>query len=185
LASIDADSECEKRDIEDSTKKIINYLNGLFQKLYSANQELSIDEGMCKFKGWYSFKTYMPLKPIKIGMKFYILTDSKTGYVYSFRLYTGNYVPIKNTVYDLLSGLEGKNHTLYMDNYYNSYDLCLVLRKMKIFACGTMRANRGEPNNFRIKRIGMKEEIFISVRRITLMFYCGMTKELFAILAHL
>jgi hypothetical protein len=36
---------------------------------------------MIKYQGRHSFKTYMPVKPIKIGMKLYILADSKTSNV--------------------------------------------------------------------------------------------------------
>lgn len=157
LSSVNKNSPSKKRDIEQSTEKIISHLNKTFQKIYSPNQELSIDEGMCKYKGRYSFKTYMPLKPIKVGMKFYILTDSRTGYVYNFKLYTGKYSSINQTVLDLVSGLSNKNHTLYMDNYYNSYNLCNKLKTEGIYACGTMRMNRGEPDDFAQKKKKMKK----------------------------
>ncbi|KAG0431254.1 PiggyBac transposable element-derived protein 4 [Dictyocoela muelleri] len=156
LSSIKKGFKHEKRDIDDSTKKIINYLNELFNSLYSPNQELSIDEGICKYQGRYSFKTYMPNKPIKVGMKFYILADSKTSFVLNFRLYTRKYLSIKDTVQDLLKNHTGKNHTLYMDNYYNSFDLAKILREKKIFVCGTMRMNRGEPPEFAIMKKKMK-----------------------------
>lgn len=71
LSSVYKGSTEEKRDIDESNKKIIQYLTDLFSELYSPNQELSIDEGMCKYQGRYSFKTYMPQKPTKIGMKLY------------------------------------------------------------------------------------------------------------------
>ena len=50
---------------------------------------MSIDESMIGFKGRLSFLQYMPKKPTKWGMKAYVLADSKTGYTYSWRLYTG------------------------------------------------------------------------------------------------
>jgi hypothetical protein len=98
LCSVNKKDSSQKRDIEESTKKIIDYLNSIFNVIYSPNQALSIDEGMCKCQGRYSLKTYVPNKPVKIGMKFYIITDSKTGYVLNFQLYNGKYKSIKNAV---------------------------------------------------------------------------------------
>ena len=60
-----------------------------FQAAYTLHCELSIDEAMVGFKGRLSFIQYLPKKPTKWGMKAYVLADSKTGYVYNWRLYTG------------------------------------------------------------------------------------------------
>lgn len=157
LSSMHKGTDEEKRDVNIANEKIITYLTQLFSNVYSPNQELSIDEGMCKYQGRYSFKTYMPSKPTKIGMKFYILTDSVTGYVINFKLYTGQSSSIKNTVLGLLGDHVNLNHTLYMDNFYNSYDLCYILREKKVYVAGTMRGNRGEPEEFVINKKQMKK----------------------------
>ena len=60
-----------------------------FQKTYHPGREVSIDESMIGFKGRLSFIQYMPKKPTKWGMKAFVLADSKTGYTYNWRLYTG------------------------------------------------------------------------------------------------
>ena len=60
-----------------------------FQAAYTLNRELSIDEAMVGFKGRLSFIQHLPKKPTKWCMKAYVLADSKTGYVYNWRLYTG------------------------------------------------------------------------------------------------
>lgn len=41
-----------------------------------------------------------------------------------------------------MTGLEAKNHILYIDNYFTSYPLFQNLMKKKIYACGTIRSNR-------------------------------------------
>ena len=61
-----------------------------FQQSYSLHRELSIDEAMVAFKGRLAFIQYLPKKPTKWGMKAYVLADSSTGYVWHWRLYTGN-----------------------------------------------------------------------------------------------
>ena len=133
LSSVCKNDNSGGRDIDKDTKKIFDYLNAKFKQLYTPSQALSIDEGMCKYQGRYSFKTYMPAKPIKVGMKFYIMADSKTSFVTKIKLYTGKYSSIKETVKDLIVDVKSFNHTLYMDNYYNSIALCEELREDKIF----------------------------------------------------
>ena len=61
-----------------------------FQKSYTPHRELSVDEAMVGFKGRLSFIQYLPKKPTKWGIKSYVLADSVTGYVWNWRLYTGN-----------------------------------------------------------------------------------------------
>ncbi|KAF7685412.1 PiggyBac transposable element-derived protein 4 [Cucumispora dikerogammari] len=90
-------------------------------------------------------------------MKFYLLADSKTSYIMNIKLYTGKYSSIKDTVSDLLSNHTGKNHTLYMDNYYNSIALCEELRVKQIYCCGTMRMQRGEPKDYSKERKLMRK----------------------------
>jgi hypothetical protein len=44
---------------------------------------------MVKFKGRSSLKQYLPLKPIKRGVKIWERFASRTGYVYDFNIYSG------------------------------------------------------------------------------------------------
>ena len=60
-----------------------------FRQRYTLGCELNIDEQMVSFKGRLSFLQYMPKKPTKWGMKAFVLSDSRTGYIYNWRLYTG------------------------------------------------------------------------------------------------
>ena len=74
--------------------KLRPFLDGLlanFQRLYTPGREISIDEQMISFKGRLSFLQYMPKKPTKWGMKAFVLADSRTGYVYNWKLYTGKH----------------------------------------------------------------------------------------------
>ena len=60
-----------------------------FQRMFVPQQQLSIDEAMISFKGRLSFLQFLPKKPKKWGMKAWALTDSKMGYVWNWKLYTG------------------------------------------------------------------------------------------------
>ena len=44
---------------------------------------------MLKFKGRLYFKQYLPMKPVKWGIKLFALCDSETGAVLKFFVYTG------------------------------------------------------------------------------------------------
>jgi len=50
---------------------------------------LSVDEAMVKYKGRVFFRQYMPKKPIKWGIKVWMLADTETGYVSNFDVYLG------------------------------------------------------------------------------------------------
>ncbi|KAF7685832.1 PiggyBac transposable element-derived protein 4 [Cucumispora dikerogammari] len=103
---------------------------------------------MCKFQELYSFKTYNSAKPIKAGTKFFILAVSKTSFVCKILLYTGKTVRIKDTVKCLMENFTHKNHKLFMNNFYNSFDLCVEIRKLGVYICGTLRSFRGESKSY-------------------------------------
>jgi hypothetical protein len=67
---------------------VISHLNNKFQELYLPNEVISIEESLTVWKGRVSFKQYMPLKSSKFVIKTYELCDAKTGYLWSFLVYT-------------------------------------------------------------------------------------------------
>ncbi|KAF7684922.1 PiggyBac transposable element-derived protein 4, partial [Cucumispora dikerogammari] len=80
----------------------------------------------------------------------------------NIKLYTGVYQSINDTVKCLIAPFLHKNHKLYLDNYYNSFKLCEELIKTGVYCCGTMRSNRGEPEEYRKLKHTIKKEEFIS-----------------------
>ena len=46
---------------------------------------------MISYKGRIGFIQYMPKKPKKWGLKAFALSDSHSGYVYNWHLYTGKF----------------------------------------------------------------------------------------------
>ncbi|XP_036344060.1 piggyBac transposable element-derived protein 4-like [Rhagoletis pomonella] len=61
---------------------VVQCLKQTFAAARSESSFQSIDECMVKFKGRSSMKQYMPMKPIKRGIKIWMRCDSKTGYTY-------------------------------------------------------------------------------------------------------
>ena len=85
-------------DFEDNSKQdqtdkgykirpIIDHLNKSFQESYSNEPNQSIDEHMTKFKGRYSMRQYLKMKPIKWGFKWQYRCASSNDYLYEFGLY--------------------------------------------------------------------------------------------------
>lgn len=61
--------------------------NILTERLDSLCQ--SDDESMAKFKVRFTLKQYLPLKPIKRGIKIWQICDRLTGYAYDLNIYCG------------------------------------------------------------------------------------------------
>ena len=89
-----------------------------FQQAYQPAEDITIDEGMCKYRGRIFFKQYMPQKPNKYGIKLYMLSESDSGYIWNFSIFCGQSNVVTNIVKHLLGDLLGKGHTLFTDGYY-------------------------------------------------------------------
>ncbi|KAK0142031.1 PiggyBac transposable element-derived protein 4 [Merluccius polli] len=79
-------------DKSDKLWKIRRFMDLLllqFQALYEVNGYVSVDESMVKYKGRLAFRQYLPMKPVKWGIKVWVMAESKTGYVNNFQVYTG------------------------------------------------------------------------------------------------
>ena len=65
-------------------KPLLDTLSNRFLKCYSPGQELSVDEGMVKYKGRAKGKVRMPKKPVKVGFKIWCCSCSCCGYLCSY-----------------------------------------------------------------------------------------------------
>ena len=72
-------------------------------------------------------------KPIKHGVKIWVLCDAETGYIYNFYVFTGKETS-HSTSEDVIlkgllanAGLEGKGHCVVTDNWFSSRDLAKQL----------------------------------------------------------
>ena len=60
-----------------------------FIESLKTNCEQSIDEAMVKYKGRTVLKQYIPMKPIKRGIKMWCRAESHSGYLCDFNIYSG------------------------------------------------------------------------------------------------
>ena len=126
----------------------LEYLASQFKSVYNPGQEIAVDEAMIKFQGWCSLQQYMPKKPIKRGIKVWVLGDSSNGYFSRLEVYTGkkgNSVE-KNlgsrVVKDLTKDFQQRWHRVYFDNFFTPKSLLCDLLTVKIYGIGTARSDR-------------------------------------------
>ena len=68
---------------------MINHLSKKFAGLYQPHCKVTIDDTMIKFQGRSCLKQYNSLKPVKCGVKVWVLADRHNGYFQKFQVYTG------------------------------------------------------------------------------------------------
>ena len=143
---------------------IITHLKDNIMEQYNPHPETTIDEAMIGYSGRLSIVQYLPLKPIKRGIKVWMRADPHNGYVNDFNFYTGKdrAGPQKGlaerVVKDLVEPIYGLNHIVYMDNFFSSVPLYTHLLSQGTYACGTFRRGRcgvpDEVSNAKLKNQG-------------------------------
>ena len=129
-------------------RPVINHLSENCAKLYQPHCEVAIDEAMIKFQGRSCLKQYNPMKPVKRGIKVWVLADSHNGYFQKFQVYTGKegtrveHGLGERVVKNLTAELHGKHHHTFFDNFFTSEKLLQDLLADGVYACGTARKDR-------------------------------------------
>lgn len=105
---------------------------------------------MVKFKGRLKFRQYIQNKPVKFGIKCFLLCNSITGYCYDIIVYTGKNTVKKRQgfnmtetiVLEMIEPYLNSYRVLYVDNFYNTIKLSNTLLTAKTGLVGTLRKNR-------------------------------------------
>jgi len=114
-------------------RPIITYFNYKMNTIYYPKTELSLDESMVLWRGRLQFRQYIQNKRHKYGIKLYMITELH-GLVLKFSVYVGVLDDLANVVLHLMSEKLNNGHALYMDNFYNSFDLAFkLIEKKKLF----------------------------------------------------
>ncbi|CAK9810867.1 PiggyBac transposable element-derived protein 4 [Anthophora quadrimaculata] len=129
-------------------RPIINYWNDKFNKIFTPDQNISIDESLMRYKGRLMHKQFNPSKRARFGIKICKLCEANTGFCSKFKIYTGqdkiypNDGASENVVMELAESVLNKRYTLYIGNWYSSPALFLRLHKQKTNVIGTVRNSR-------------------------------------------
>lgn len=119
------------------------------QRCFVPGPSLTIDEQLFPTKARCRFTQYMPNKPDKFGIKFWILADLQTKYCYAIKPYLGRDETRQDTlgthvVMSLMEPLFNKGYNLTVDNFFTSKRLAELLLTKRTTITGTIRANRRE-----------------------------------------
>ncbi|XP_022248803.1 piggyBac transposable element-derived protein 4-like isoform X1 [Limulus polyphemus] len=129
-------------------KPVLDILLKSFETHYHPNMELSIDEQMLGTKSRIGFLQYLPKKPVKWGIKVWVLAEALSGYCLKFKVYTGKKGEMSaegladNVVMELMDKYNRQGHWVFMDNFYTSPCLFDKLLAVGTYACGTCKNDR-------------------------------------------
>jgi hypothetical protein len=147
------DENVNKSDKIYKSRPIFDIILPNFQRHYVSACELSLDEGMIPTKNALSIRQYIKDKPIKWGLKTYLLCESKSGYIMNAEIYTGK-VDLDQQmekslgvtgclVARLSKPFENRGHCIFTDRFYTSVNIAeYLMEKQGTQLCGTALTNR-------------------------------------------
>ena len=127
------------------------------QKAFKPNADITIDKQLLPCNARCKFIQYMTNKPDTFGIKFWMVVDVETIYLFNGFPYvgknesrSGDVSMPTDIVKKLMVPLFKKDHNVTSDNYFTPLDLCLWLAKQGCSLVGTIRLNQREiPNNLK------------------------------------
>ena len=70
-------------------QQVIDVVSDTCRSIYTLSPEVSLDEAMIAYTGRLAFRQYMSAKPIKRGVKVWVLCDARNGFMSRFDIYLG------------------------------------------------------------------------------------------------
>ena len=133
-------------------REVFETFSSMCRTKYNCNFSLTIDEQLMPVKSRCPFITFIPNKPDKYGIKFWVLADVETKYVANIVPYLGAQerqerggTPLAESVLvKLTEKVKGKGYNITCDNFFTSLSAAEKLARNKISIVGTIRKNRRE-----------------------------------------
>ncbi|CAK9796923.1 PiggyBac transposable element-derived protein 4 [Anthophora quadrimaculata] len=127
---------------------LLNLLTDNYQKVFSPGEDIVVDETMVPWRGRLIFRQFIPTKSHKYGIKVFKLCSTE-GYTWSAKVYSGRDTSGKkqvgiaeNVCIELADKLINEGRTLFVDNFYTSYELAAKFLQFKTHVIGTVRYNK-------------------------------------------
>lgn len=161
-------------------RPVFEYITNKFCTVYIPNRDISIDESLLLWKGRLSFKQYIRIKKARFGIKTYILSEAKSGYIWKVIVYVGQETEIQqnpkvghatNVIMTIMENLLDKGYCVYSDNYYCSPELALSLHHRKTDLTGTVKSNRKGLPKKQVKEKLEKSEAIVASEEKNRMIY--------------
>ena len=118
-------------------RQVFEHFANQCQTKYTCKFSLTVDEQLMPLKSRCSFVTFMPNKPDKYGVKFWVLADVETKYVSNTDVYLGAQkkeqlggVPLaESVVANLCKHIKGKGYNITCDNFFTSLSVAEKLAR--------------------------------------------------------
>ena len=121
------------------------------QACYQPGQNITVDEQSFPSKAKCRFTQYMPNKPNKFGIKFWLASDVSSKYILNGFPYLGKDEQRPSTmllseyvVLKLVEPYQGCGRNITTDNFFTSISLATKLLAKKTTLVGTIRGNKRE-----------------------------------------
>lgn len=149
LHIVDPNAETESEKLA-KVNGFMKHIKDRCMALYQPFQQVAVDERMVKSKHRSGIRQFIKNKPVKWGIKLWVLADSANGYTYDFNVYIGKragHLASDNglaydTVMDLAAPLLHQGYHFYFDNFYSSVKLLKDLFASGTPSTGTACENR-------------------------------------------
>ncbi|CAF1084542.1 unnamed protein product [Brachionus calyciflorus] len=142
------------------------------QACYRPNQHLTVDEQLLSSKNRCSFIQYIPSKPDKFGIKFWLIVEVVTKYILNGFPYLGkdserssNQLFGEYVVEKLVEPYKNKGYCVTCDNYFTSLSLVENLVKIKTTLIGTIRKNKRELQSLVKSKQKLHESLFFEDKK--------------------
>ena len=128
-------------------REVWHIFNNRCRQLYGLGPHVTIDEMLQKFRGRCKFRQYMPSKPGRYGIKYWILAAAENHYCYNAIPYLGKETEFPavdfgaQVVKSLVETIKGTYRNITCDRYFTSVDLFEELFQDKLIAVGTVMPN--------------------------------------------
>lgn len=147
------DNSTVVRDVKDpnfdrlaKTRWLLDMFMVVSEEIYNLEREITVDECVIPYKGRYCFiRQFMSDKPVRFGIKAWLLASSKSRFVWRIEIYFGAGTGTEehglgcHVVERLVQGLHHRGHCLVVDNLFASVNLFHELMVQGIWATGTVR----------------------------------------------
>ncbi|XP_038209546.1 piggyBac transposable element-derived protein 4-like [Zerene cesonia] len=128
-------------------QKIVANFNNTMNNIYYPGKNLSLDESMVLWRGRLFFRHHIKGKRHKYDIKLYVLAEPD-GLILNFHVFTNteDETAVKGhtekIVEKLMDNKLDGGHSIYMDNFYNSYNLASKLLRRLTYCTGTLNKKR-------------------------------------------
>lgn len=157
--------EHSNADRMDKCKLIIDNFNNVMECIYYPGKNLSLDVSMILWRGRRIFHQYLSDKRHKYGIKLYALAEPN-GIILKVHVFASTLDVIagkghtEKIVEKLLEGKLNVGHAVFMDSFYNSYDLAAKLLEQNTYCTFALnKKHRGNLNNIITKKLKKGENV--------------------------